>query len=281
MVVAQLAERSLPIPDIRGWNPVMSNILYWIYLLLTVQKTKIKKKRPGLSHLKKTVLEGFEPTTFHLWVEYVPSYYTWTVVVRISIRSFHFLKVWQGFEPATFQLGAHGTFVAVNFTSFDFLIACDGFEPTTLQLRGEYLAIIQLQQLVLVNFLPMWPFQASFVDYQLSSGSVDANCRPLWPLWRAFAQTKTYGRYSSVVLSEGAILSPRVRISNLHFFQLILLKLYLCCWNDTRTKINKKRPGLVLFSKKPYVYIVAIDKTYLHWTNRFKMPNMDYVNCTT
>ena len=44
MVVAQLAEWSLPIPEVRGLNPVIGKILYWTYLLLTVEKTKIKKK---------------------------------------------------------------------------------------------------------------------------------------------------------------------------------------------------------------------------------------------
>ena len=42
MVVAQLAERSLAIPEVRSSNPVICNFLYLI--LLTVEKTKIKEK---------------------------------------------------------------------------------------------------------------------------------------------------------------------------------------------------------------------------------------------
>ena len=41
MVVAQLVERSLLIPEVRGSNPVIDKNLYL--------KTKIKKKRPGMA----------------------------------------------------------------------------------------------------------------------------------------------------------------------------------------------------------------------------------------
>ena len=53
MVVAQLAERSRPMPEVHRSNPVIGNISYWTYLLLTVENTKIKKKkRAGMAHLK-------------------------------------------------------------------------------------------------------------------------------------------------------------------------------------------------------------------------------------
>ena len=39
VVVTQVAELSLPIPQVHGLNP---------YLLLSVDKTKINKKRPGM-----------------------------------------------------------------------------------------------------------------------------------------------------------------------------------------------------------------------------------------
>ena len=52
MVVAQTAERSPLIPGIQGSNPVISNILNCSNLLLTVEKTPIKTKRPGLANLK-------------------------------------------------------------------------------------------------------------------------------------------------------------------------------------------------------------------------------------
>ena len=47
--MAQLAERSLPIPEARGSNPVICKILSWTKSLLTVEKTKINKKRPGMA----------------------------------------------------------------------------------------------------------------------------------------------------------------------------------------------------------------------------------------
>ena len=49
VVVAQLDKRSLLIPEIRRSNPVIGKFLYWIYSLLTVEKTKIKKKEGGIS----------------------------------------------------------------------------------------------------------------------------------------------------------------------------------------------------------------------------------------
>ena len=50
MVVAQLVERSLPTPEIRGLNPDIGKILS---TNCTIEKTKIKKKRLGMAHLLK------------------------------------------------------------------------------------------------------------------------------------------------------------------------------------------------------------------------------------
>ena len=48
MVVAQLAERSLMIPEDPGSNPVISNFYLNIYLLLTVcRKEENKEKEAG------------------------------------------------------------------------------------------------------------------------------------------------------------------------------------------------------------------------------------------
>ena len=46
VVVAQLVERSLPIPEVRGSNPVIGKI-YWtfVYCQLCIEKTKNKEKR--------------------------------------------------------------------------------------------------------------------------------------------------------------------------------------------------------------------------------------------
>ena len=51
VVVAQLIEQSLPTPEIRGSNPDIGKILSANY---TIEKTKIKKKRPGMPIFKKT-----------------------------------------------------------------------------------------------------------------------------------------------------------------------------------------------------------------------------------
>ena len=48
--MAQLVERSLPTPEICGSNPDISKILS---TNCTIEMTKIKKKRPGMAHLKK------------------------------------------------------------------------------------------------------------------------------------------------------------------------------------------------------------------------------------
>ena len=53
--VAQLVERSLPTPEVRGSNPVIGKLLSDIYLFTDnyIEKTKIKKKRPGMAHFLK------------------------------------------------------------------------------------------------------------------------------------------------------------------------------------------------------------------------------------
>ena len=50
VVVAQLVQWSLPTPEFRGLNPDISKILS---TNCTIEKMKIKKKRPGMAHLKK------------------------------------------------------------------------------------------------------------------------------------------------------------------------------------------------------------------------------------
>ena len=47
VVVAQLEERSLPISDVRGLNPVIGKNLLNIYCQLCIEKTKIKEKEAG------------------------------------------------------------------------------------------------------------------------------------------------------------------------------------------------------------------------------------------
>ena len=58
VVVVQLAEWSLLIPEVRSLTPVNDNI--FLYLLLTVEKTKIDKKRPAMDQLKPFFTVNFE-----------------------------------------------------------------------------------------------------------------------------------------------------------------------------------------------------------------------------
>ena len=53
--VAQLVERSFPIPEVRGSNPAIGKNLFimnitFVYCQMCNEKTKIKKKRPGMAH---------------------------------------------------------------------------------------------------------------------------------------------------------------------------------------------------------------------------------------
>ena len=52
MVVAELVEWLLPIPEVRGANPVIGKKLFdiehFVYCQLCIEKTKIMKKRPFL-----------------------------------------------------------------------------------------------------------------------------------------------------------------------------------------------------------------------------------------
>ena len=51
VVVAQLVDQSLPFPEVCSSNPVIDKNLYWT--VNCIEKSKIKKKRPGMAHLKK------------------------------------------------------------------------------------------------------------------------------------------------------------------------------------------------------------------------------------
>ena len=55
--VAQLVERSLPIPEVHGLNPVIGKKLYlyctFVYCQLCIEKTKIKEKRGRVWPIKK------------------------------------------------------------------------------------------------------------------------------------------------------------------------------------------------------------------------------------
>ena len=50
VVVTQLVERLLPIPEVDGSNAVIGKKLYLTFTVNYIEKTKIKKKRPGLAN---------------------------------------------------------------------------------------------------------------------------------------------------------------------------------------------------------------------------------------
>ena len=56
VVVAQLVERSLSIPEVCGSNAVIGNIyIEHLFTINCIEKTKINKKISGMAHFKKTV----------------------------------------------------------------------------------------------------------------------------------------------------------------------------------------------------------------------------------
>ena len=54
VVVAQLVERLLTIPEVRGSTPVIGKIfIEHLFIINCIEKTKINKKRPGMAHFLK------------------------------------------------------------------------------------------------------------------------------------------------------------------------------------------------------------------------------------
>ena len=49
VVVDQLVERLLPIPEVCGSNPVIGKNIYRTFTVNCTEKTKIKKKRPRMA----------------------------------------------------------------------------------------------------------------------------------------------------------------------------------------------------------------------------------------
>ena len=72
VVVAQLVERSLAILEVRGSNPFNGKIyIEHLFTINCIEKTKIKKKGPGMSHLKKIFyLPNKRPKTKKITLEH-------------------------------------------------------------------------------------------------------------------------------------------------------------------------------------------------------------------
>ena len=76
VVVAQLVERLLPIPEVYGLNPVFGKNLYWTFTVNCIEKTKIKKKEaencPFIKILKRN----------HEWGKVVLNLFTFKVILK-------------------------------------------------------------------------------------------------------------------------------------------------------------------------------------------------------
>ena len=83
VVVAQLVERLLPTPEVRGSNLVICELLF---IFNCIEQTKIKKKRPGMAYffLKKNK-------------DYVPTYISrrlQTIFTRLNNASIRLVNVY-------------------------------------------------------------------------------------------------------------------------------------------------------------------------------------------
>ena len=66
MVVAQLVEQLLPIPEVHGTNPVIGKKLYWIFTVNSVEK-KINE----INLAEATVIDKFQSSTTMLyWIKH-------------------------------------------------------------------------------------------------------------------------------------------------------------------------------------------------------------------
>ena len=59
VVVAQLVEQSLPIPEVHSSNLVISKKIIYHFSVNCIENMKIKKKRPGMAHFLKNTIKHF------------------------------------------------------------------------------------------------------------------------------------------------------------------------------------------------------------------------------
>ena len=76
VVGAQLGERSLLMPEVRSSNPVISKILWWKNLLLTVEKAEKKYRGRkiisyGETHFVTHAIQCALLVSYLLWVKYL------------------------------------------------------------------------------------------------------------------------------------------------------------------------------------------------------------------
>ena len=102
MVVAQLVERLLAISEVCGSNPVFGKIhIEHLFTVNCIEKTKIKKKRPGMAHffiiIKKNSFKRFAQTRVRLWgVDLLATDLSYEQLLSITTRDIciYLLHLW-------------------------------------------------------------------------------------------------------------------------------------------------------------------------------------------
>ena len=79
VVVAHLVERLLPIPEVCSSNPFISKKNYWTFTVNCIEKTKIKKMRPGMVHF-------FKKMCCKCFIGLGPAGHTWKAFLFFSHR---------------------------------------------------------------------------------------------------------------------------------------------------------------------------------------------------
>ena len=140
-MVAQLVERSLPIPEVHGSNPVISKNLYRTFTVNCIEKTKIKKKRPGMAHFfKKTGTCCYAQSKVAM-IKLLPVIFSWSACMTfLTSRSFLI------FATTTSILGngnysTHPIFFPSWNEFFTWCFTTKGFEPEVINFAEVFCSL--------------------------------------------------------------------------------------------------------------------------------------------
>ena len=137
MVVGQLVERSLRVPEVCGSNPVIGKNLYWTFKSCQLYwKDQNKEKKSGNGPFKKTNPRTFVVATIYIRVE-ISNFYClifghfsrlskkFKEPKNVDNSKFYCLLRHLGFEPKTFFLPKKFEKFIENFDSISFPEQCD------------------------------------------------------------------------------------------------------------------------------------------------------------
>ena len=137
MVVGQLVERSLRVPEVCGSNPVIGKNLYWTFKSCQLYwKDQNKEKKSGNGPFKKTNPRTFVVATIYIRVE-ISNFYClifghfsrlskkFKEPKNVDNSKFYCLLRHLGFEPKTFFLPKKFEKFWENFDSISFPEQCD------------------------------------------------------------------------------------------------------------------------------------------------------------